>query len=238
MNIGIIFAGGSGLRMKTNGKPKQFLELYGKPIIIHTLEVFEGHPDIDGIVISCLSDWIPYLKKLLRKFEITKAVEVVPGGSTGQESIYNALKAASERFPEDSVVLIHDGVRPLIDRELISRNIQSTLRFGNAISAVSCNETIVESRDGVGVERVPERKALYTAQAPQSFFLKDILAVHEIERAAGQNTAIDSCMLMKKHGYEMHMVEGLRSNIKITTPNDFYVFRALYDLRESEQIFG
>ncbi len=238
MNIGIIFAGGSGARMKTNGRPKQFLELHGKAIIIHTLEIFENHPEIDGIVISCIADWIPYLEKLIRKFEITKVVGVVPGGSTGQESIYNALKVAEEHFPGDSVVLIHDGVRPLIDRDLISRNIASTLEYGNAISAVSCHETIVESTDGKDVERVPERKNLYTAQAPQSFFLKDILEAHEAERAAGRNTAIDSCMLMKAHGHKMHMVEGLRCNIKITTPDDFYVFRAFYALRENEQIFG
>ncbi len=238
MNIGIIFAGGSGVRMKTNGKPKQFLELHGKPIIIHTLEHFENHPEIDGIVISCIADWIPYMKKLLRKFEITKAVAVVPGGSTGQESIYNALKAAGENFPEDSIVLIHDGVRPLIDGDLISRNIKSVKEYGNAISAVSCNETIVESTDGENVQRVPERKNLYTAQAPQSFWLKELLAVHEEERAAGRNNFIDSCMLMQAHGYKMHMVEGLRCNIKITTPDDFYVFRAFYDLRENEQIFG
>ena len=94
MNIAVIFAGGSGLRMHTKSKPKQFLDLNGKPIIIYTLELFDNHPMIDGIVVACIESWIPYLKKQLKKFEINKVISIVPGGATGQDSIYNGLCAA------------------------------------------------------------------------------------------------------------------------------------------------
>ena len=128
MNLGVIFAGGSGKRMNTKSKPKQFLDLNGKPIIIYTIELFDNHPNVDGIVIVCIEDWIPYLKKMLSKFEISKVITIVPGGKTGQESIYNGLcaaeKYAAEKNDSDTIVLIHDGVRPLITEDTITDNIK------------------------------------------------------------------------------------------------------------------
>ena len=123
MNVALIFAGGSGTRMNTKSKPKQFLELHGKEIIIYTLEHFERHPEIDAIAVVCIADWIDYLKSIIRKHGIDKVKWIVPGGETGQDSIFNGLEAIHKDCPEDSVVLIHDGVRPLINRELISDNI-------------------------------------------------------------------------------------------------------------------
>src|SRR5574344_1257836 len=125
MNIALIFAGGSGTRMNSVAKPKQFLELNGKPIIIYTLEIFDSLPAIDGIIVVCVDGWIDYLKKFLRKFEITKVTEIVSGGTTGQDSIYNGIKAASRIYPDDSIVLIHDGVRPLITEKAILDNIET-----------------------------------------------------------------------------------------------------------------
>ena len=122
MNIAVIFAGGSGLRMHTKSRPKQFLELNGKPIIIYTLELFDNHPEIDGIVVACIESWIPFLEKMIRKFEISKVVKIVPGGNSGQDSIYHGLCAAEEFADgKDANVLIHDGVRPLITEETITR---------------------------------------------------------------------------------------------------------------------
>ena len=113
MNVALIFAGGSGTRMNTKSRPKQFLELHGKEIIIYTLEHFERHPDIDAIAIVCIEPWIEYLKKALKKHDITKVKWIVPGGETGQDSIFNGLDAIHKDCPEDSIVLIHDGVRIL-----------------------------------------------------------------------------------------------------------------------------
>lgn len=127
MNIAVIFAGGSGTRMNTKSRPKQFLDLNGKPIIIYTIELFDNHPDIDGIVVVCLESWIPFLQKMLKKFEISKVVRVIPGGVSGQDSIFKGLCAAEEyakdQKDENVIVLIHDGVRPLITEDTITDNI-------------------------------------------------------------------------------------------------------------------
>lgn len=124
MNYAVIFAGGTGTRMNSKTRPKQFLTLHGKEIIIYTLEHFENHPEIDGISVVCIEGWIDYLKKLLDKYQIKKVRWISPGGATGQESIYNGLNAMRGQIADDSIVLIHDGVRPLIDEELITNNIR------------------------------------------------------------------------------------------------------------------
>ena len=135
-NIAIIFAGGSGSRMKTVSKPKQFLELNGKPVIIYTLELFDNHPEIDGIVVVCIEPWISFLMKQLKKFEISKVGAVVPGGKTGQDSIYNGLIITKNTYGENCNVLIHDGVRPLIKEQTISECIITTIDDHGQIAVV------------------------------------------------------------------------------------------------------
>ena len=136
MNIALVFAGGTGQRMNTASKPKQFLELHGKPILAYTLEVFDKHPLINGIIVVCLQEWIPVCRKMIEHFHIDKVEKIVPGGVTGQESIFNGLKAAVKLYSENSIVLIHDGVRPLINESVISYNIECVKRNGNAITVL------------------------------------------------------------------------------------------------------
>ena len=149
MNVALIFAGGTGKRMNTKGVPKQFLELYGKPIIIYTIEKFENNDEIDGIVISCLREYIPKMWKLCNKFHITKVQAIVPGGETGQESIYHGLCKIDELFPGNSVVLVHDGVRPLVDTDTITNAVHCVREHGSAITVTPATETIItESKNG------------------------------------------------------------------------------------------
>lgn len=241
MNIGVIFAGGCGTRMNTKSKPKQFLDLNGKPIIIYTIELFDNHPQIDGIVVACIESWIPYLKKMIRKFEITKVVRIVPGGNSGQESIYNGLCAAEEFTKEknekNSIVLIHDGVRPLITEETITDNIAKVKECGSCITTVPAIETvIVDNHDGALA--IPKRSNCLMARAPQSFYLKDILEAHRRSQAEGKIEFIDSCSLMSHYGYKLGLVQGPMENIKITTPTDYFVLRAMVEVHENQQIFG
>lgn len=238
MNIAVIFAGGVGTRMNVKAKPKQFLELHGKAIIIHTLELFENHPEIDGIVISCVEDWIDYLKKLLEKFHIKKAVDVVPGGETGQMSIFNGLEAAEKHYPKDSVVLIHDGVRPLINRQIILDNIKQVKKCGTAITTAPTVETFVVVDKEMAVQEVPERASSKLAKAPQSFVLSDIIDIHRKAQKDGELNSIDSCTLMNSYGEKVTLVEGPVENIKITTPTDYFIFRAISEARENDQIYG
>jgi len=238
MNFAVIFAGGSGSRMHTKSRPKQFLEYQGKPIIIYTLELFDNHPMIDGIVVACVEEWIPFLEKMLKKFEINKVLRIVPGGETGQDSIYNGIAAAMDfSKSEIDVVLIHDGVRPLITGQTITDNINKVRKEGSCITCVPATETfIVNQSDGSLV--IPTRADSLIARAPQSFYLKDILAMHEKARAEGKHDFIDSCSMMHHYGYKLGKVIGPMENIKITTPTDYFVFKAMVEVHENQQIFG
>ena len=235
-NVAVIFAGGAGVRMNTVSRPKQFLELNGKPIIIYTLELFDNHPQIDGIVIACIDSWTPFLKKQIKKFEISKIIDVVPGGATGQESIYNGLKAA-QKFDSDCNVLIHDGVRPLIKEQTITDCISTTNEKGNCVTCVPATETFIVRQADNSLE-IPEREDSLIARAPQCFILKDILEAHEKARSEGKNNFIDSCTMMSHYGHQIHTIIGPMENIKITTPTDFFIFRAMVEVHENQQIFG
>lgn len=238
-NLAIIFAGGSGARMGS-GLPKQFIEVNGKPIIIHTLEIFEDHPNIDEIYIACKEDYIAKLQKFVKRFMISKVVSIVPGGATGQDSIYNALCAAAEDNGDDAVVLLHDGVRPCITKELIDDNLICVSEHGSAVTCTALYETPVISDDGKYVEDVPPRSKFYTAQAPQCFYLGEVLAAHHTmrEKNPGYEGVVDTCTMMKMLGHDVAIVNGPRGNIKVTTPEDLYTFRAMIEYKESEQIFG
>ena len=239
MNIAVIFAGGVGRRMSTKDRPKQFLLVHGKPIIVHTIELFEYHPEIDGIIVVCLADWIPYMEEMKYRYRLDKIGKIVPGGATGQLSIYNGLCAAEEIYGADgNIVLIHDGVRPLINAQVISDNIASVKANGSAITCKLTTETVILVDENAKVCSVPNRAACRMAQAPQSFWLKDILALHRQAMADGQTNMVDSCSMMRTYGKSLSVVIGPPENMKITTPDDFYTFRALYDVRENEQLNG
>lgn len=237
MNIAVVFAGGTGKRMNTKEKPKQFLMVHGKPIIVHTIELFQYHEQIDGIVVSCIEEWIPYMKEMKERFRLDKISRIVPGGKTGQLSIYNGLVAAEEAYGTDrNIVLIHDGVRPLIDSATITQNIESVKKHGSTITCKLPKETLIILGEDGTVDNVPSRKDSRLAVAPQSFWLKEILEVERRAIKEGEIDAIDSCTLMRRFGAKMNIVIGNIDNIKITTPEDFYIFRALYDARENQQI--
>ena len=238
-NVAVIFAGGSGRRMHVGARPKQFLELHGKPIIIYTLELFDSHPEIDAIYVACIADWIPYLEELVTRFGLHKVKAIVPGGETGQDSIYNGLKAAEADadLPEATVVLVHDGVRPLINQDVISRNIHEVREHGSCITCVPAIETFVV-RSGDGSLQIPSRDDSLIARAPQSFFLSDILKAHGQARQEGRHDFIDSLMLMSHYGAKVSTIIGPMENIKITTPTDYFIFKAIVEARENSQIFG
>lgn len=238
MTNALVFAGGSGTRMNSKSKPKQFLQFYGKELIIHTLENFQNHFEIDAITVVCIESWIPYLKKILDKYGIDKVKTVVSGGSTGQESIFKGLKAIKE-FDNDekSIVLIHDGVRPFINDDVISECIKTVKEKGSAITVVPATETIITAENG-RILSITDRSKCCLARAPQCFYLNDIIEAHEKAVEDGNTNMIDSAALMRLYGHELYTVQGNIDNIKITTPADFYTFKALYEVRENQQIFG
>lgn len=240
MNIAVIFAGGVGRRMHSKDRPKQFLNMYNKPIIIHTIDQFERHPLIDAIVVVCVEGWIAYLMDLLDQYRIQKVKQVVPGGETGQLSIYNGLKAAKNvAGQQESIVLIHDGVRPLINEKLITDNIETVKKYGSAITTAKVKETIlvVEESEST-IDYIPSRNNSRVAKAPQSFWLKDILNAHEKALSEGKKDFIDSCTMMQYYGYKLHLIDGPNQNIKITTPEDFFMARTILEIKENDQLYG
>ncbi len=224
MNVALIFAGGIGSRMGSD-TPKQFLEWNGKAIIIHTLNVFEKHPEIDAIVIACKEEWINYTEELIQKEGIRKVTSIVPGGVTALDSQFNGLKEIKRLYPEEEVaVLIHDGVRPLVDTATIKRNIDSVWSNGNAITITKAIETVIKIDEDGSVQEILDRDYCRMAKAPQSFRLNDIIAAHEQAIAENKHDFIDSASMMLYLGHTLHTVMGESENIKVTTPSDYYMF--------------
>lgn len=233
----LIFAGGTGQRMNSRSKPKQFIEIHGKPILIYTLEHFEYHEEIDDIIVVCIEEWMERLSGFLHRFGISKVSEIVPGGPTGHDSIYNGLMALKKKANPDDIILIHDGVRPLITAELISENIRAVKEYGNAITVEPSRESVLISIDGSFVSAVPKLNQMFVAKAPQSFYFNDILQAYEKAQEDGFKS-IDSAHLINTYGKTMHMVKSTRNNIKITEPADYYLFRALCEAAQNQQVFG
>lgn len=238
MNRVLIFAGGTGQRMNGSAVPKQFLIVHGKPVIVHTIEHFQNCGQIDSIVVVCLKDYIGYLNSLIEKYKLSKVVSVVEGGDCGQASIFNGLKELTRLYGEngEDIVLIHDGVRPLIDEKLIVENIECVKKHGNAITVAKAIETVVLLNDSAVVDTVMDRKFCNIAKAPQSFYLNDIYMCHLKAIEENKLDFIDSAMLMQHYGHKIYTVHGSNENIKITTPMDYYLFRAILDARENEQV--
>lgn len=227
-NIAVIFAGGVGKRMNSTDLPKQFLKCKDKPVIVYTLEKFNNNPLISGIVLVMLKDYIDYSKELIKEYKLDKVIDVVEGGETCQDSIYNGIKKAHDLY-DDAVVLIHDGVRPLIDDKTIEDNINSVINNGSAITVSPAFETITIKSDNNLIEKILDRSNCQYARAPQSFFLKDIYDAHLKAINENKHDFIDSAFLMTYYGHSLYSVVGNPENIKITTPNDYYMFCSLIE---------
>lgn len=229
MNIAVIFAGGVGKRMNSGDIPKQFLEVDGKPILIYTLEKFEHNKNIDAIVIPCVDTHIDYCSSLISKFSISKVKSIIPGGASAQQSTLFGLRAAAEiSCKDDDIVLIHDGVRPLIKSKTIDDNIDNVRKYGNAITCVNLKETILV---GYGDNKDPltiKRNEGLIARAPQSFYLKEILSLSE-RAVKEEKCVIDSCTMLELYKIPIYTVIGPDENVKITTRDDFVMFKGMIE---------
>jgi len=237
MNTALIFAGGVGRRMNAHAKPKQFLELHGKPIIIYTLEHFEKHHEIGNIVVVCVEDWIGEFMRMCKRYAIEKLTQVVPGGEGGDISIYNGLKALNNVCKPEDIVLIHDGVRPLINSALISENIATAKAYGNAITVEAAIESVVRLDEDGCICEVPPREMMYVAKAPQTFRYGFIWDLYLRAKEVSLRFA-DSSTLCSIFGEKMYTVKSTPNNMKVTAPADYYIFRALYEAMENQQILG
>lgn len=216
------------------------MKINGKEILFHTVDLFQRSKQIDKIYVATIDEYIDHVKEEAEIGHYTKVEDVIGGGESAQDTIYKLLIRAKEENPDDSIVLLHDGVRPFVDREVITRNIEGVQKYGNAVTAVPAYETVMISEDSHIAEDVTIRNQTYLGQAPQSFILSDILAAHEKirQRPEGYKDMVDAATIVRTLGETVHLVEGNRGNIKITTPEDVYVFRAFLQYREDRETFG
>lgn len=242
MNIALILAAGVGQRMRNGGLPKQFLKLMGKPVIIYTLEKFEQCDEIDKIVIACHGSYVEYLQNLLQMFQIKKVDKVVVGGADRQSSIVKGLDTIhSMGAQEEDIVVIHDGVRPLVDSRTIRENIRVAKEYGCAITVHPVTESVVITEgEKAGINNFMKRADTYSMTAPQSFvFGKLQEAYNEIDTIKEEGLPLlDAGMVYSKVHGDVQLVKEQGTNIKITTPEDFYYLKAILDLEENKYIFG
>lgn len=226
MNIALIIAGGVGARMQ-QAIPKQFMTVFDKPIIAYTMEKFEKHPAIDVIAVVCLEGWENILLSYAKQYNITKLKHIIPAGKVGQESIKNGIFELEKYYSGDSVVLVHDAIRPMVSADIISDCIAVTKKNGNAIVCVPCQEAMLETKDNISSYSSYPRDYLKRTQTPQGFKLDLLIKAHNKAKELGITNSIASCTLMIETGEKVYFSTGSEKNIKLTTQEDIEIFKAL-----------
>ncbi|WP_270706317.1 IspD/TarI family cytidylyltransferase [Clostridium fessum] len=234
MNIALIIAGGAGHRMNQD-IPKQFINVYDKPVIVYTMEAFQKHPSVDAIEIVCLDGWHDVLRAYAKQFGISKLENIVSGGKNGQDSIRNGLyDIATRHNGQDDVVLIHDAIRPMVSADVITDNIRVCRQYGNAITVVPCTAAMLKTYDSLSTTEQVPRDNLKITQTPQAFFINDIIEVHKEALKRGITNSVASCTLYIEMGKKLYMSVGSEKNIKLTTTEDIEIFKAILNAKKDE----
>lgn len=226
--IALLTAAGVGSRMHQD-IPKQFLNVDNKPILIYTLEAFQKHPSIDEICVVILKGWENILEAYARQFNISKLKYIVQGGATGQESICNGLREIRKHRNDDDIVMIHDGNRPMVSREIITNSLVTYQKYGDAVAAIPCTEVVfvVDCPASQESDKSIERNNLRRTQTPHTYQLGEILKAQEIAQKMGYINLAACPILMEKLGRLSHFSMGSEKNLKITTTEDIEIFKAL-----------
>lgn len=236
-NIAIIVAGGSGSRMKQD-IPKQFINVLDKPVLIYTLESFQRHPLIDDILIVCIQGWETMVRAYARQFDIDKLRWIVPGGSTVQESIRNGVEYLSTEAAPDDVIIIHDGIRPLIDSDVLTDVIYVCRKKGNAVTSMPYNEQIfvVSGDDSESTTAFIPRETIRRVSTPQAYRYADLLDAYRQAFAEGVGISGSNYTntMMVELGKTLYFAKGSDRNIKLTTKADLELFKAYLESNEDE----
>ena len=233
--IAIIIAGGVGKRMGYE-IPKQFININDKPVLIYTLESFQQHPQIDEIEVVCIDGWQDIVKAYAKQYGITKLKYIVTGGKTGQESIRNGVFNLEGKCSPDDIIIIHDGVRPLIDEEILSDVIIKCIEYGNAVSSMPYNEQIFIIDDEISTSKYIPRETLRRVVTPQAYkFEKLDWAYH---KAFAENIGISGSSytntMMVELGETLYFAAGSDKNIKLTTIDNLMIFKAMLDVEKEK----
>lgn len=233
MNIAVILAGGSGNRMGLD-IPKQFYSIQGKPILIYTLEGFQRHPQIDAIEVVCIDGWIDAVDSFARQYGISKLKWIVPGGQTCQESIRNGVYFLRGKVDAGDTIIIHDGIRPLVEPSVLTDVISKCREYGNAVTSLPYYEQIflVNEEDASVSNRYIPREKLRRVSTPQAyrFALLDQKYQEAFEKGIGIHGSSYTNTMMVELGVTLHFAAGSEKNIKLTTKEDLELFKAYLKL--------
>lgn len=229
MNIAILIAGGSGKRMGQD-IPKQFINVYDKPVLLYTLESFERHPQIDAIEVVCIDGWHDVLRAYARQFNISKLKWIVSGGASGQESIRNGVYNLEGKAKSDDIIVIHDGIRPLVDASVLTDVLIKAQKYGNAVTSMPYNEQIfiINPDDSSTTKQYIPRETLRRVSTPQAyrFDLLDEKYHEAFEKGIGIYGSSYTNTMMVELGVTLHFAAGSDKNIKLTTKDDLELFKA------------
>ena len=235
MNVALILAAGTGSRMGNADKPKQFLPIYGKPLMIHTIEAFEMHDDIEKIVVVTSEGYEDQVKVWCKQYDLGKVKAVVHGSDSRQGSVYNGLQAIKNLgISDDDIIVIHDAARPLISQNIITSNIEACKKYDAVDTVIKATDTIVASSDNERITNIPNRSELYQGQTPQTFKFALISEAHEKAKSGQIPNVTDDTKLVISMGKEVHLVEGSKQNFKITTFDDLMMLKALLKIGKTE----
>ena len=230
-NYVILLAGGVGKRMGAE-IPKQFMEVDGKPIIVHTIEKFQRNPQIEKIVVVCVNDWIDHLKELIKRFNLTKVKWITEGGATGHDSIRNGVFFLKDKIEPDDFIIVHDAVRPILPQKAIDEVLRVAHENGNASSSIACHPPIVYTEDfKSGITDVDREHVMLTA-SPQAYRYSLALKCYERADAENKHNFTFTSSLLIHYGERVYFAKGTTSNIKITQKEDLALFEALLKVPE------
>lgn len=227
---GVILAGGKGTRMGNVEKPKQFMEIGDKPIIVHTIEKFIMNSEFENILVLSPKQWIKHTEDLIRKYiPADDRIKVIEGGVTRNDTIMNAISYIERmgRLNDDTIIVTHDSVRPFVTHRILEENIKYAKEYGACDTVIPATDTIVESIDHQLISNIPDRSTMYQGQTPQSFKAKHLKNIYESLTTEEKEILTDACKILVIKGEHVHLVEGEESNIKITYPYDMRVAEAL-----------
>ena len=227
MTVAVIIAGGSGKRMGLE-IPKQFVNVNDKPVLLYTLEGFQRHPEIDEIVVVCIKGWEDTLKAYLKEYKIDKVIKIVEGGATGQESIRNGVYSLKGHCDEKDIVIIHDGIRPMVDGEVLTDVIRVAKQYGNAVTSLPYNEQIFVINDEYTTSKYIPRETLRRVSTPQAYEFGELKDAYEeaFEKEIGIYGSSYTNTMMVDLGKTLHFAAGSEKNIKLTTKEDIDTFKA------------
>ena len=227
MRTAIIIAGGSGARMGQD-IPKQFINVYDKPVLLYTLEGFQKHPQIDAIEVVCIDGWHDVLWAYVKQFNITKLKWVVSGGGTGQESIRNGVYNLEGNCADDDIVIIHDGIRPLVDETVLTDVILKAQQYGNAVTSLPYNEQIFVVDDEISTVKYIPRETLRRVSTPQAYTFRKLIWAYKkafSEKIGIYGSSYTNTMMVEL-GERLYFAAGSDKNIKLTTKDDLEMFKA------------